>query len=458
MASNSTISNSTTLANSQYASTSLIPLPLSIRNGMIAMGTMGLLSTLATSGLLLFITYRMVYWRRFYDHSIAKNQVFILLYNLLLADFQQAASFLFPWRWIAINELVGPSPTCFAQGWLIQIGDVSSGLWVLAIAVHTFNSLVIQKSISMPVFTICVVSLWMFALFLTALGPIMAPHDFFIPAGAWCWMNPIHEKYRLYLHYLWIFTAQLGSLVIYSIIFFHLRMRLASSGMAKQPDPSSSSSNGTADPGFHKGGATGTVTTVAARPDPFAKSRKRILKTARYMVVYPIAYIALTLPLAAGRVAAMAGHEPALSYFPVAGTLMSSCGFVDVLLYIYTRKALIQSTVERKGSADKGDAKVRGGPNSGVMMNNMRDGTAEENIGYRSEYPGDENMPLGELPVDQILIHQNVSVMSQSDESLARETSNGNGVILDGLSVHSTSDLVNADRRKGSKDLKFWAN
>jgi hypothetical protein len=69
------------------------------------------------------------------------------------------------------------------------------------------------------------------------------------------------------------------------------------------------------------------------------------MRTARYMVVYPFAYVALTLPLASGRVSAMAGHEPPLAFYPVAGTLMACCGITDVLLYIWTRKALLKSSV-----------------------------------------------------------------------------------------------------------------
>jgi hypothetical protein len=61
------------------------------------------------------------------------------------------------------------------------------------------------------------------------------------------------------------------------------------------------------------------------------------------MVVYPFAYVALTLPLASGRVSAMAGHEPPLAFYPVAGTLMACCGITDVLLYIWTRKALLKN-------------------------------------------------------------------------------------------------------------------
>ena len=75
------------------------------------------------------------------------------------------------------------------------------------------------------------------------------------------------------------------------------------------------------------------------------------MRTARYMIVYPFAYVILTLPLAAGRVASMAGRKPPLMFFCVAGIMMASCGFIDVALYIYTRKALVRSNVGlRSGS------------------------------------------------------------------------------------------------------------
>lgn len=71
------------------------------------------------------------------------------------------------------------------------------------------------------------------------------------------------------------------------------------------------------------------------------------------MIVYPFAYVTLSLPLAAGRVASMAGQvrKPPLIFFCVAGIMMASCGVVDVALYIYTRKALIRGNVGiRSGS------------------------------------------------------------------------------------------------------------
>jgi hypothetical protein len=173
-----------------YVSSSFDPLPEDLRRGMISLGFFGLISSISTLSLLAFITYRMIYWRKYYDESIASNQIFVLIYNLLLADLQQALSFLISFYWISQNKIVGPSPACFAQGWLIQIGDMSSGLWVLAIAVHTFIGLVGQKVVPMRTFIMAVISLWMFCLVLTAIGPIMIRKDFFVPAGAWVCLIP----------------------------------------------------------------------------------------------------------------------------------------------------------------------------------------------------------------------------------------------------------------------------
>jgi len=149
------------------------------------MGFFGVFSSISSIALLSFITYRMIFWKRFYHRPISSSQTFILIYNLLVADFQQALSFLFSFYWLSQNRLTGPSSTCFAQGWLIQIGDLSSGLWVLSIAVHTGITLIAKKSISQRQFLSAVLAIWAFALFLTALGPIIHGKDFFVPAGAW---------------------------------------------------------------------------------------------------------------------------------------------------------------------------------------------------------------------------------------------------------------------------------
>jgi hypothetical protein len=64
------------------------------------------------------------------------------------------------------------------------------------------------------------------------------------------------------------------------------------------------------------------------------------------MLVYPIAYTCMTLPLAAYRMASQAGKTLDDSVLIFAGACMASCGWIDVLLYLVTRRTILslQST------------------------------------------------------------------------------------------------------------------
>ncbi|KUJ09543.1 uncharacterized protein LY89DRAFT_761129 [Mollisia scopiformis] len=399
---------------SAYSNASLDPLPDDIRNGMIAMGLFGLVSTISTFTLMSFITYRMIYWKRYYDQPIHKNQVFVLIYNLLLADFQQALSFLISFHWLAQGKLVGPNTQCFAQGWLIQIGDMSSGLWVLSIAVHTFVSLVGQKQIRHRTFVACVISLWTFCLFLTAIGPLLSKDDFFVPAGAWCWISDTHESERLYLHYLWIFISQLGSLVIYISLFFFLRGRL-SNGPLSNPSLSSNSQDPTSN-----------------------------------MVYYPFAYVALTLPLASARVASMAGRTPPLVFFPVAGSLMACCGAIDVILYISTRKALVKSSVGMIGSGYSENTNALRRFRTGEEERQQRERSIRMNR-MESDVGVANSASQGKKGFGDIVVSQTVVM---SEEGSVEEGRSPGGAGGDGRSERSDS-LRSLVRRKDEEQEDF---
>lgn len=122
---------------------------------------------------------------------------------------------------------------------------------------------------------------------------------------------------RLATHYTWIFLAEFGTVVLYAIMWFQLRRRIAQSAIL---------------------GSSHT------------ESLKRLRRVIGYMVIYPIAYIVLSLPLAAGRMATAQGTTPNVVYFCVAGAMITSSGFVDVLLYTLTRRNLI---IESEPSDDR---------------------------------------------------------------------------------------------------------
>ena len=62
------------------------------------------------------------------------------------------------------------------------------------------------------------------------------------------------------------------------------------------------------------------------------------------MVIYPVAYIVLSLPIAAGRMAMARGITPSPAYFCAAAAIITSSGVVDVTIYTLTRRKLIMDT------------------------------------------------------------------------------------------------------------------
>ena len=80
--------------------------------------------------------------------------------------------------------------------------------------------------------------------------------------------------------------------------------------------------------------------------NPSAATAKKVNRVALLMMLYPCCYILLTLPLSVGRMWSMAhGRSTSIMFSCIAGSLMTSCGWVDCLLYTLTRRRLLQDTM-----------------------------------------------------------------------------------------------------------------
>ncbi|KAF2993781.1 hypothetical protein E8E14_001497 [Neopestalotiopsis sp. 37M] len=202
----------------------IAPLPEPLRNSLIAVTTLALLSFVSTTLLVLYITYRLVKWdvavqqtkrqviedamirqtevdgtndlslgleERHYVYLKAKlpsppnsepptprfekdrvleevkdkrwNPILMLIYNLLCANLIEAMAFLLSVVWVKRDGIYVPTAACWAQGWFMQVGKlVCSGMLVL-ISVNTYTTI--------------------------------------------CWVNPEYTVYSLWLEYFWIFVA-----------------------------------------------------------------------------------------------------------------------------------------------------------------------------------------------------------------------------------------------------------
>ncbi|KAF2751711.1 hypothetical protein M011DRAFT_375762, partial [Sporormia fimetaria CBS 119925] len=298
---------------------SLDPLTPVFRNGLIPIALCAMLSLLSVSALLGFITYRLISWRRHYKEYVGYNQYVVLIYNLLLADLQQSIAFAISFHWLRLDKILAPTVPCFIQGWFLNLGDVSSGFFVLAIAVHTWMGVVKGYRVPYLWFVVTILMIWLAAVLLTVIGPVMHRDRFFTRAGGWCWISNDFQDERLWLHYFWVFLVEFGTIAIYGHIFVHLR---------------------------------GRIRTVAHN------DISKLSRATKFMIWYPAVYVLLTLPIAVGRMVAMTGTQMPDVFFCVAGTLLTSCGWIDALLYTLTRRVFITNELSTGGHNSRGAANI----------------------------------------------------------------------------------------------------
>lgn len=278
-------------------------LPTHIHPWLRAVVVLGFISLVASVSLLFVLTYKLIYW-----HSKAKrsNQFVILIFNLLWADIQQALAFLLNVEWLRLGSLQVENPICFAQGWLVSTGDLGSGVWCFAIGLHTFASVILDYRLKPKAFYAAIALAWIFTIGVSAIGIGLHGTNIYVRSGVWCWIHHDLKDLRLWTHYVWIFIFEFGNVLIYAVIYAILLHRIR----------------------------TGYYT-------PEESTRVRAISN--LMVVYPAVYVVCTLPLASARMAAMTGEPPSLARLCLAGAMITSNGWLDVLLYTCTRRIMIFS-------------------------------------------------------------------------------------------------------------------
>ncbi|KAH6984675.1 hypothetical protein BKA56DRAFT_480839 [Ilyonectria sp. MPI-CAGE-AT-0026] len=256
------------------------------------------------------------------------NQFLILIVNLLLADMHQGVAFFLNVEWLRKNAVDVDSPTCFTQGLFVSLGDLSSSMFITAIAFHTYFAVVKRRRVRQKVLYLLIASIWVFVYAISFL-PIAATRGgaeyggFFVRAGSWCWMNRKYENLRLFTHYLWIFIALGVTSLLYILIFLSIR-RQAQSKRSNKPDDDADSTN-----------------------------QLRLDHNPAFLI-YPVIYVLCTLPLALGRIATMAGANVPLGYFCFAGAMIASNGSFDCLLFGTTRNVILFASKYEVDTADLG--------------------------------------------------------------------------------------------------------
>ncbi|PNS19500.1 hypothetical protein CAC42_7344 [Sphaceloma murrayae] len=283
----------------------LHPLPHSLYHGLTAVVFFGFLSFFLASALFFRLTYRLIVDRR---HKLHRNQFLILILNLIFADIEQSIAFWSNVQWLRENTIHVGTSMCWTQGFFVSVGDLASGVFTIAIAVHTFADIVFAYQPPYALFLSLIVSGHIFVYACAIIGIALHPSDIYVRAGAWCWVNGSYQHERLWLHYFWILIAEFGTVLLYGLLFYILQRRVR--------------------------------TNYYSAPG----SAERAKAAARSIIPYPIIYVVCTCPLAAMRISSMAGNTPSYLQLCVAGAMITSNGWLDVLLYSMTRRTLIFGT------------------------------------------------------------------------------------------------------------------
>ena len=288
------------------------PLPTVLQHGLLAVTTLGLASFLSSAALFSYLSFKLSTWWYRGEFDNGCNQFLLLIYNLLLADMQQAVAFLLALAWLSENKIEVESTACFVQGWFVSVGDLASGVWIFAIALHTFYAVVKDRRLPTRRFLFAVAGAWTFVYCMAIIGVALHPNNYYVRAGAWvsnppdgrrwadtsqCWVNQKYGVERLWLHYLWIFVCMFGTILIYAAIYTTLRSRVY-----------------------------GDFLDTNSRVAPLSRDshdREILRRAARYMVAYPAIYSVCTLPLASARMAAMSGVNVSYSFYCFAGAAIT---------------------------------------------------------------------------------------------------------------------------------------
>lgn len=268
------------------------------------------------------------------EHLFVRTHVAAYFISLLFCDLLLSIGSVANARWIN-HMAVEFGSICVLQGILKQASDIGTAFWTVVIAMHTFCLLFLELKLRTFVLWTTLVGGWSAIAALVLLGPATLNTGrrgpFYGISGYWCWISPHHRTERLTLDYMIMFLAAFFSLVLYTLIFLRLRGNVVRKGWHVH---------------FRR---TGTADWQGRK---FADDQT--MAVARHMLLYPLAYIALVLPIASSRFATFVGHNVPFEATIFADVVFQLSGLVNVVLFTTTRRILppVSRTREPPSSAD----------------------------------------------------------------------------------------------------------
>lgn len=115
----------------------------------------------------------------------------LIIYNLLLADIQQAFAFTLSIVWLRDDAIhSAPSRVCWAQAWFLTIGKLASCGFLAAISANTYLAVVRGRRPPQWAVYLATAAIWVFAHAMTISGVLATENGrpvggYYVRAGAW---------------------------------------------------------------------------------------------------------------------------------------------------------------------------------------------------------------------------------------------------------------------------------
>ncbi|OCH84810.1 hypothetical protein OBBRIDRAFT_785696 [Obba rivulosa] len=236
--------------------------------------------------------------------------------SLLFSNFVCSTSSVVDTKWIMLRG-IQRGPTCTAQAAVSQISGVANAYFTAAVAIHTFNSLVLRKRLPTWFCGAAVAFGWICS---TAAGGVPlavfngSSDPIYSSNGLSCGFSPEYPVLQTVLQLVPIFLASLISVVCYVLIFLFLRGTLSiSDGLHVNIDPEA-----------RRSATAGTL----------FEYHRFIAAIARSMLWFPFAYMGLLFPLVIVSLMGLNEYYVPFSARVFADAFSSMLGFANAMILL----------------------------------------------------------------------------------------------------------------------------
>jgi len=256
------------------------------------------------------------YWRTFPNHDwkLFQGPADVYMFFLFLFDFIQAMGGVVDVRW-AHDGIVTTGHYCTAQGIIQQIGEVGVALITLFLAVHTFVGALWRVGLRARgvAFGMVVLACAFIVPWVVVAARIK---NYESPTPFWCWISPEFPRERIGGDYFWLWIALTVAATLYIPLYFWAEGRLSVDEDSWYKFRFSS-------------------------PDQRLGYAQR--RAALGMLLYPLAYSLVVLPISLSRWLQFGSHPRKVSSAAMffSTIIFNLSGAINVLLFLVVRPQLL---------------------------------------------------------------------------------------------------------------------